>query len=810
MLRKRPQEWPESGAVKDLTAFYRRVVGLGSVIFILVVAVTVGVGWRDQHDRQIRLGDQRVRESAMQLEGLLKVAPDEVQQLRSWAEAMPDKGRNLASDAIRSATVDAAAKDTGQGFTLDALSRLPESRKEAQMLALRSALRSADGRPSQAELATALASRFADGQKTYPYLRWSYYFAADKDLLAVSPFAPSSDVMGGEKSIPTFLRKSWTYDITTSGLPKANPKREIYWTPGYPDQAGAGLMVSVGAPVYWGNRFVGIVGTDVLLKFLGAHLDRFPDSAGSLLLVSSAGQVLGERGPASSATAVPTLAERVPGVPLDPAKLPELHGQQVGDRYVFTSRVAGPDWDLAFIVPASELQLRTLRYFLPQLALSLALILAVLALNVILRRMYVAPALGIAGFVEGSRPGAIAAAPRVPRLWRPWVSSLEQTIRDRYRLMQDLAEANEVLETRVTERTSELAEQRTTAQKQSALLRAMFESMNDGVILLEDDGRLGHYNRAARTLLGHGLSDVPAGSWASHLDLRSLDGNRPLGDEEFAEALLAPEDVASVECTLSLGGESPRTLAITSRRLRSGEGTRVFLVRDVTAERARQQELERFAGTVAHDLKGPLTALNGWAEAAAEELAAKDLQSAEQALQRTRSAGGRMRQVIDDWLAYTVTREGILHPGNVSLADISADVVGVFDDSDGASFQVDTPHRVYADEGLVRQLLANLVGNSVKYTRDGVPARVVVRSEDDSEPGWIRVRVCDEGTGIQPGEEEKIFGEFHRSSKDAGRRAGAGLGLALCRSIVVRHGGEISASPNHPYGTTIEFTLPAA
>jgi signal transduction histidine kinase len=172
-----------------------------------------------------------------------------------------------------------------------------------------------------------------------------------------------------------------------------------------------------------------------------------------------------------------------------------------------------------------------------------------------------------------------------------------------------------------------------------------------------------------------------------------------------------------------------------------------------------------------------------------------------------------MQQVIEDWLSYTVQRDGLLAPAEVALKPLVAAVVAPFasaGDDLAPEFEVDVDDSVQADPALTRQLFANLVSNAVKYTPPGVRPHVTIRSGPDDEPGFVRVSVADRGIGLPPGEEELVFREFHRAPGHAADYAGTGLGLSLCRKIVVRHGGTIRAFNDPEAGTVFVFTLPTA
>jgi len=216
---------------------------------------------------------------------------------------------------------------------------------------------------------------------------------------------------------------------------------------------------------------------------------------------------------------------------------------------------------------------------------------------------------------------------------------------------------------------------------------------------------------------------------------------------------------------------------------------------------------------VAHDLRSPLASLAGWLEMADDALTDDDGASATSFVRRARASGDRMLQVIEDWLSYTVQRDGLLAPTDVALKPLVAAVVAPFASSGSAlapTFDVDVDDTVHADPALTRQLFANLVGNAVKYTPAGARPQVTIRSGPDEEPGFVRVTVADRGIGLPPGQEEAVFREFHRAPGHATDYAGTGLGLSLCRKIVVRHGGTIRAYNDPDHGTVFSFTLPAA
>ena len=353
------------------------------------------------------------------------------------------------------------------------------------------------------------------------------------------------------------------------------------------------------------------------------------------------------------------------------------------------------------------------------------------------------------------------------------------------------------------------------SENQRRMLETVFDSMSDGVVIV-DNARVSMYNAAARQLLGRPIPAGIPGSWAADFGLAAADG-RPLDDVTLREALWvdADDSIRSKTLQVTVGHDgSARILDLSAQPIGTAEErSTMVLLHDVTAQRARLRELSNFAGMVAHDLRGPLTVLDGWLEVVEDGDPQKDAALVDDALRKARESSRRMRQVIEDWLNYTVVQNGQLRPEAIKLYGVACEIVdgrrAHWAGDDEPQFFLNLEHSVLADPGLLRQLLDNLVGNAIKYTASDQQPWVQISSEPDDEPGWIRVNVCDHGVGIPEGEEELIFEEFHRGPQE-GRSAGTGLGLALTRRIVALHGGSMRASRNPEGGSTFTFTLPEA
>ncbi len=352
------------------------------------------------------------------------------------------------------------------------------------------------------------------------------------------------------------------------------------------------------------------------------------------------------------------------------------------------------------------------------------------------------------------------------------------------------------------------------SETQRRVLETVFNSMTDGVIIV-NDSEVSLYNSAARQLLARPIPRGRPESWAETFGLASPDG-APLDDDDLRQGLFAQDRATHAKSLEVLVGhdDTARILDVTAQPLGDlATPSTVVMLHDITAQRARLRELSNFAGMVAHDLRGPLTVLDGWLEVVQDSDGPDGEQLVEDALSKARDASRRMRQVIEDWLNYTVVQNGQLRPDAVKLDEVASEIIesrrALWSDGAEPRFELDLRHSVEADPGLLRQLLDNLVGNAIKYTAPDQAPFVQICSERDVEPGWIRVNVVDRGIGIPEGEGELIFEEFHRGPVE-GRSAGTGLGLALTRRIVGLHGGALSARRNPGGGSTFTFTLPEA
>ncbi|MBN9522011.1 PAS domain-containing protein [bacterium] len=233
------------------------------------------------------------------------------------------------------------------------------------------------------------------------------------------------------------------------------------------------------------------------------------------------------------------------------------------------------------------------------------------------------------------------------------------------------------------------------------------------------------------------------------------------------------------------------------------------LVADRTAELVRSnKELEEFAYAASHDLQEPLRKIQAYGTRLKEKARDRLDDDNRDRLDRMMGSAGRMSRLIDDLLAYSrvTTRARAFVPVdlNATLADALEDLAARVDQS-GATVTAGPLPTLPGDAGQLRQVLQNLVGNALKFHRPGVPPVVTVSAER-VDAGWA-ITVADNGIGFEARHTGRIFQVFQRlHGRD--EYEGTGVGLAVCKKIVARHGGTISAHGRPGEGATFVVTLP--
>jgi PAS domain S-box-containing protein len=346
--------------------------------------------------------------------------------------------------------------------------------------------------------------------------------------------------------------------------------------------------------------------------------------------------------------------------------------------------------------------------------------------------------------------------------------------------------------------------------RNNAILRASL----DAIILMNHEGILQEFNPAAEEMFGQSREDVIGKRLVDVIIPPRL---RQQHCEGLNRYLLTGEAVVigrhiETEGLRSDGTEFPVELAIT--RVPVG-GAPLFAgyVRDISERRRTilalqrsNQELGEFAHVVAHDLRTPLRSIGTYAQLFVKGYGASLDEEGNEFLSLIRQSVGAMQALIEGLLRYAEV-------GEVEVTRESTDLIAVVNtvltlmksslEAAGAEVIFNDLPIVESDPLQLQRVLQNLIGNAIKYRRQD-PPRISIRSRRSSDC-WT-VSVSDNGEGIRPGDQERIFLPLKRLHGN--EIAGSGLGLSICRAVMKRLGGRIWVESELGSGSTFYFTVP--
>jgi PAS domain S-box-containing protein len=364
------------------------------------------------------------------------------------------------------------------------------------------------------------------------------------------------------------------------------------------------------------------------------------------------------------------------------------------------------------------------------------------------------------------------------------------------------------------------------------LLGGIVQLAADGIISIDDEERIRLFNAGAEEIFGYSADEVLGEPLEILIPSRYREMHHAEHLPHFARAHESARRMGArreVYGRRKNGEEFPAEVAISKVTV---DGRRMYnaVVRDVT-ERKRYEaeleargsalersnaELEQFAYVASHDLQEPLRMVASYTQLLQRRYEGKLDAQADKYIHFAVDGAQRMQTLINDLLA--LSRVGTQGKPFVPT-DVQAVVQralrwlgGALEES-GGTVDVGPLPTVMADAGQLEQLFVNLLANALKFRRPGVPPHVTVtaeRHETDGAHGteWL-FAVRDNGIGFEQQFAEQIFVVFQRLHTRA-EYPGTGVGLAICKKIVERHGGRIWAESVPNEGTTFSFTLPAS
>ena len=343
-------------------------------------------------------------------------------------------------------------------------------------------------------------------------------------------------------------------------------------------------------------------------------------------------------------------------------------------------------------------------------------------------------------------------------------------------------------------------------------LHTIVNSMADGILVINREHQLVLWNPAVLKMLNvTGRVDGGVG----------LDFKKAIKQEDLVEVIDKAFSPDSSQYTIIseevvLPGETPKTLMVNVAGVRDEKGENLGVVctfRDISGLKEVEEIKSQFVRMVAHELRAPLGAIEGYLNAYLTGVAGSDPQFNRQMLERAKLRAKSLMELVNDLLLFAKleSKKVVRKKEFLDMTEIIGNTVELFKvqgSTKDISFFVEIPEKlplIEADRAEMEQLLTNLVSNAMKYNvKNG---KVTVRAEPDGH--YLKVSVSDTGIGIDEASLSSIFEEFYRVQIPSTRyTTGTGLGLSIVKRIVESHFGKIEVESKVDKGTTFTVKLP--
>lgn len=341
-------------------------------------------------------------------------------------------------------------------------------------------------------------------------------------------------------------------------------------------------------------------------------------------------------------------------------------------------------------------------------------------------------------------------------------------------------------------------------QIQNQQLRSVFESMVEGMILVDSQGIVLSVNPTVERMFGVSKDKTEGGLF--------LETFRNSDISEIIGRVLADGKAVSQE--LSIIWPVKKTFQINAAPIFEAGSTAACLLvlHDITEIRRLETIRSDFVANVSHELKTPLTSIRGFVETLCAG-AVEDKENARHFLGIIQEHSERLNNLINDLLdlAYLESKEISMNRQQVDLRALVERVISGFQaqlSRKAVSIVNDVPADilVQADKTKLEQVLTNLIDNAIKFNRKSGAIRILCSQEKAA----VKVLIEDSGLGIPVKDLPRIFERFYRVDKARSRElGGTGLGLAIVKHIVELHGGTVGVDSTEGHGSSFYFTIPA-
>ncbi len=345
-----------------------------------------------------------------------------------------------------------------------------------------------------------------------------------------------------------------------------------------------------------------------------------------------------------------------------------------------------------------------------------------------------------------------------------------------------------------------------TIELERTRLVSIVEHLGDGIVIVDDEGKIVLMNRAAERLLGF-LRDRAIGRSYAQV-FRDYELVAVVRDAQTSPSAVATPGERFIEL-----GRPRRAVQAFAYPIPSDDIQLVLVVlRDITEFRRTEAVRRDFVANVSHDLRTPIASLKALVETLLDG-ALEDETVAREFLSRMQVEVDDLARLVEELLQLSRAEAGQIQlntaPGNlVSVANRVAERLRAQASLKRITLTVESPvdlPRAMFDSDRIEQVLVNLVHNAIKFTPPDGNVTIRVTSSDDE----VLVAVADSGPGIDSRELDRVFERFYKADRSR-TASGSGLGLAIAKHLIQLHGGRIWAESDYGHGSTFSFALPQA
>ena len=665
-------------------------------------------------------------------------------------------------------------------------------------------------------MANALTPAFVAAQNMINEATWFYYISFS-DFVNIYPWVDREIWQFSNKTLASPHHKA--VGSLTSG------NNAVLWSSPYLDAAGGGMNASIGTGVFHHDALLGAVVIDINLSRLHDHLSELESNDQGLILYNQQNDIL-----LSKRSGKESLTYRASWQDLLPDALQGLNAvnlanigdaKRFGDWFIEQQTITVNGWTLLKYQRYENFSSPQYSDFIFVFSMLFIGLLAFLMLvNTMTKRTFIKPTTEFISHIqycaEGD-PGKVTPAAD----WLHWFQVVEDIFVQNRSLLLQLTEQNDVLDSRVVEKTKALQETSAKHQRDYALLRSVMNAIPELIVFNDPDGLLMGCNAAFERLTNHSVAQMLGVKSATFMPL-------PLAQEinrlNAISSNIYPQQALIKAGDLIYQGFCNQFTDDKGKILGS-----ISIFHDVTFQQETQSALEKakdqaeyanqvkiqFLANMSHEVRTPINAMQGMMDL----LTHTSLDPRQQHyLINAQSASSTLLHLVDELLDLSkieagkmiVSQDAVNLPViidkalKLNITNVDHQQVSVIVD-----MSADVPSNVICDEMRLVQVLANLFNNAIKFTEQGqIKLTIDVLSSNESE-AQVQFKVSDTGIGIASDKQSHLFNAFSQADESMTRKyGGSGLGLSICQQIIKLLGGEINLTSHFGEGSELSFVLP--